>query len=249
VNGYCDGYDVQYIVAVDKRTGERAWKKDRPPIDRDNGTFRKSFCTPLVIRAEGRDQVVIPSAMWFVSYDPMTGDELWRIKHGDGFSLVPRPVFAKGMVYLCTGFGRPELWAVHVNGRGDVTDTHVAWKQMRQIPKKPSPLLIGDEIYVVSDIGVVSCLDAATGEAHWQERGDGNYTASPVFAAGRIYLFGEEGLTTVLAPGTTFRKLAENRIEGRIMASPAIVDDALLLRTDTHLYRIQQLAAAAPTGG
>jgi hypothetical protein len=144
------------------------------------------------------------------------------------------------MVYICTGFPRPQLWAIRADGKGDVTDSHVAWRVTRRIPKKPSPLLVGDELYVISDNGVASCLDARTGTANWMERISGNYSASPVHADGKVYFFSHEGKTTVVKADSEFKPLGENHLEGSIMASPAFLADAIVLRTDTHLYRIQK---------
>ena len=234
-----DGCDQQYITALDKRTGETVWKTNRPPINATYLPYRKAFSTPLVVEAAGQEQVIIPGAQWVVAYEPATGKPIWRADYQRGFSTAPRPVFGHGMVYICTGFASQQLWAIRLDGRDDVTDSHVAWKATSQIPKRSSPLLVGKEIYLVSDTGVGSCFDALSGEIRWQERISGNYSASPTYVDGRIYFCSQEGKTTVLQPGTQFLKLAESHIDGRIMASPAVVGRAFLLRTDTHLYRIE----------
>ena len=235
-----DGCDRQYVTALEKHTGNTVWKTDRPGIDAAYPPLRKAFSTPLVIRAAGRRQMIIPGAQWVVAYDPAGGEPIWRADYRRGFSVVPRPVFGHGMVYICTGFASQQLWAIRVDGRGDVTETHVVWKSKRQIPKRSSPLLVGGELYLVSDTGVATCFDAQTGETHWCERISGNYSASPICADGRIYFFSEQGKATVLRPGREFVKLAENHLDGRVMASPAVVGRALLLRSDTHLYRIEK---------
>ena len=235
-----DGYDQQYIAALDKRSGKTVWKTDRPPIDAKIGSFRKAFNTPLPVEVDGRRQMVVPGAQWVVAYEPATGKPIWRAEYGRGYSVTPRPVFAHGMVYVCSGFSGPGLLAIRVGGRGDVTDTHVAWQSRSQIPKRSSPLAVGNEIYIVSEGGVATCLDAKTGKTHWQERVAGQYSASPLYADGRIHLFSEDGKTTVLRPGTRYVKLAENRLEGRLMASPAVAGKAIFLRSGTHLYRIEK---------
>jgi outer membrane protein assembly factor BamB len=235
-----DGIDAQYVAALDKRTGDQAWKTDRPPIEADGPAFKKSFSTPLVIEAGGPPQAVIPGPQWVVSYEPATGKEIWRVYHGKGYSIAPRPVYGHGMVYVCTGDFEPQLWAIRVDGKDDVSQTHVVWKVASRIPLMSSPILVSGELYVVSDNGVVSCLDALTGALVWQERIGGDFAASPVFADGRIYFFGRAGKTTIIRPGRTFVRVAENRLDGTVVASPAIAGGAFFIRTDTHLYCIQR---------
>jgi outer membrane protein assembly factor BamB len=240
----CDGCDKQFIVAVDKQTGETVWKVDRPPIDTKVGDMRKSFCTPLIVKHGGREQMIVPGAQWFVSYNPQTGKELWRVNHGSGFSVVPRPVHANGIVYLCTGFAKANLWAVRIDGSGDVTETHVVWRNDRQIPLRPSPILLDGLLYVISDTGMATCFEAATGDTAWTKRIPGNYSASPLLAAGRIYFFGEDGKTTVIKPGRSFEQLAVNTLEEGCMASAAALEGALYVRTRGHLYRIESPKSA-----
>jgi outer membrane protein assembly factor BamB len=148
-------------------------------------------------------------------------------------------VFSHGLAVFCTGIGQPELWAVRVDGQGDVTNTHVAWKVGQDAPKTPSPVLVEDLLYMVSDEGVVTCLEAATGKQVWRERIGGNYAASPIYADGRLYFFSQQGKATVLKAGRTCEVLATNTLESGFMASPAVSEKALFLRTKTHLYRIE----------
>jgi len=228
----CDGFDAAFVVALDARTGTVRWRADRDePVS-------QAYSTPLAIRVGGRDQIVSVGAFRTSAYDPATGAEIWRVRYARGFSNVPRPVYGRGLVYLATGFQTPSVIAVRPDGAGDVTDTHVAWRLRRGAPHTPSPLLVSDALYVVSDQGVVTCVDAATGEIRWRERIGGNYSASPVFADGRIYFQSEEGKTTVAAPGAEFRALATNQLDGATLASMAVSEGALFLRTSTHLYRI-----------
>lgn len=238
----CDGVDVQYVCALDTQTGEQVWKTDRPPIRKEDGDQRKAYCTPLVVRAAAGDEVIIPGAQWVCSYEPKTGKELWRVDHGSGFSNVPRPVVAHGMAYICTGFMRPELWAIRLGGRGDVSESHVAWKQVEQVPTMPSPIVVGDEIYMISDKGVATCFDALSGEELWKERVSGNYSASPLYVDGRIYFFSREGKATAIQPGREFQQVAVNELPSGYMATPAVVDNALIVRTEQKLYRIQSRA-------
>ena len=228
----CDGSDDAYVVALDKNTGKVRWKTQRrEPYD-------QSYTTPLIIQVNGRDQVVSIGAFRAASYDPLTGKEIWRVRYGDGFSNVPRPVFSHGLVFIGTGFQEPSMLAVRPTGTGDVTGTHIAYTIERGAPFTPSPIIVGDEFYMVSDIGVASCLDVATGKIHWQQRVPGNYSASPVFADNRIYFLSEEGVATVIAPGKEFRRLAANSLEGTTFASIAVSQGTFFIRSDTHLYRI-----------
>ena len=234
----CDGADVQYIVALDKNTGQTVWRVDRPPIRETNGEFRKSYSTPLVIEVNGEEQVVIPGSQWCIAYEPRTGKEIWRVDHGRGFSLVPRPVFDGNLLYFCTGYMSDRLLAIRPDGKGDVTETHIAWEKSKQIPMMPSPLVTGNRLYTMSDGGIACCFDAGTGEEKWRARIDGRYSSSPICADGRIYIANHAGLTTVFPASDEFEKLAENRLDGQLMASPVPVDGSLLLRTGTHLYRV-----------
>jgi outer membrane protein assembly factor BamB len=227
-----DGSDEAFVVALDTRTGKVRWKTPRrQPAD-------QAYTTPLVIRVGDRDQIVSVGAYRAAAYDPQTGKEIWRVSYADGFSNVPRPVFGHGLVYIATGFQQPTLIAVRPDGTGDVTKTHVAWTLKRGAPLTPSPILVGDELFVVNDGGIATCLDAKTGATHWVQRLGGEYSASPVFADGRIYFLSEEGQSTVLAPGKVFERLATSAIDGEILASMAVAGGSIFIRTDSHLYRI-----------
>ncbi|MBN2292563.1 MAG: PQQ-like beta-propeller repeat protein [Pirellulales bacterium] len=235
-----DGCDVQYIAALDKQTGDIVWKTPRPPIKGTYTPYKKAFSTPLVIDHGGRRQMVSMGAQWIVSYDPDTGKELWRVDTGQSFSNTARPVFGNGLVFVSTAFGGSELFAIRPDGRGDVTDTHISWTARKQVPQMPSPLLVENLLYTVSDGGVAMCTDAVTGKVHWTKRLSGKYYASPIFGAGRIYFFSEDGEATVIRPGNKFVELTKNKLDGRFMASAAVSGRALFLRNDTHLYRIEQ---------
>ena len=231
----CDGFDKQFVVALDKDRGKVVWKTDRKCE-----AFKKfSFSTPLLIAANGREQIISPTSDAVVAYDPADGKEIWRAKY-DGYSLIPRPVFGHGMVFLSSGYDLPSLLAIRVNGRGDVTKSHIAWTISKGAPLTPSPLLVKDELYMVSDGGLASCLDAKSGKVHWQKRIGGAFSASPVHADSRIYLQSEEGVTTVLKIGTAFEQIAQNKMEERTFASFAAADGAIYLRTESKLYRIQE---------
>ena len=227
-----DGHDTQFVAALDKNTGKIAWRSPRAGA--------MAYSTPLVIQTPKGPQVVSTGGKRAVSYNPRTGAELWSVKYGDGFSNVPRPVFGHGLVYLCTGFYQPQLLAVRPDGAGDVTSTHVVWSFARGVPLTPSPLLVDDLIYIVSDNGIVTCLDAKSGKDYWRQRLGESYSASPIYAEGRIYFTSEGGETTVIAHGKTFQKLAANQLDGRFLASIAVSSGAFFLRSDKYLYRIEK---------
>ena len=229
----CDGIDEAYIVALDKKTGQIRWKTPR------REPSGHAYSTPLVIRAGNQDQVVSVGAFRVAAYEPQSGKEIWRVEYTEGYSNVPRPVYGHGLVYITTGLQHPSLLAIRPEGAGDVTGTRVAWQLERAVPVTPSPLLAGDELYIVSDIGIASCLDAKTGQSHWQERLGGNFSASPVFADGRIYFLNELGVTTVIAPGKEFHRLATSSLEDAwTLASMAVSGGTIFIRSADYLYRI-----------
>ena len=233
----CDGSDDAFVVAVDKKTGKVRWRTPRRlPVD-------QAYSTPLVVRVAERDVVVSVGAYRAGAYDAQTGREMWRVSYADGFSNVPRPVFGHGLVFIATGFQEPSLIAVRPDGSGDVTRTHIAWTLKRGAPLTPSPLLVGDELYLVNDGGIATAVDAKTGTVIWQQRLLGTFSASPIFADGRIYFLSEQGVATIVAPGREFRVLGTPRLDGATLASMAVADRSLFIRTDTHLYRI-----ASPQG-
>ncbi len=232
----CDGLSDPFVVALEKQTGKVRWKVNREAPAKN----KFSFSTALLITVNGKKQIISPGSGAVVAYDPVDGKEIWRARYGEGYSVVPRPVYGHGMIFIGTGYDRPTAMGIRVDGTGDVTDTHVAWTVNRSAPNTPSLLLIGDEVYMVSDGGIASCLDAKTGTVHWQERVGGNYSASPLFANDRIYLQNETGTGVVLAPGKEFKKLATNELDERTLASYAVVDDALYIRGEQHLFKVKQ---------
>jgi len=235
----CDGTDQQFVIALDKLTGQQIWRTNRPPIEAEDNKLRRAFSTPLTITHAGKEQLIVPGAQWVCSYEPGTGKEIWRANFGAGHAVVPRPVFKNGLVFICTGYMKPELWAIKVDGTGDVTDSHVVWTCEKQVPEISSPLVSGGEVYFVSSKGVATCLDAKTGEQIWQHRLGGNFAASPILADGKLYFFAEDGKCYVLAPGRQFKLLATNTLsKGTIMASPAVAEKSLIVRTTEGVYRI-----------
>jgi len=226
----CDGNDVQFVVALDKATGKVRWKKMREGY--------QAYTTPLVVALPEGDQVISPGAFRATAYEPRTGKEIWQVKYGEGFSNVPRPVFGHGLVFICTGFQQPSLLAIRPDGRGDITKSKIVWRLDRGVPLTPSPLLVGDELYMVTDNGIATCVDAKTGQELWRARLGGNHSASPIYADGKIYFLSEEGESVVIAPGRQLKHLATNQLDGPTLASMAVSDSSLFIRTATHLYRI-----------
>ncbi|MDA1017112.1 MAG: PQQ-binding-like beta-propeller repeat protein [Planctomycetota bacterium] len=235
-----DGADHQYVVALNKLTGKTVWKTNRT-IDykTTNGDAKKAYCTPTVFEHDDRLQLVSPAAVATIAYNPLTGDELWKVYHG-GFNAAARPLYTHGKVIINLEGGL-RLLAVKPDGTGDVTKTHIAWTCKKSTPTRPSQLVIGDHLFMVNDKGVASCVDIETGEPVWTHRMEGRHSASPIYSGGRIYFCDEDGVNRVIAADTKeFRLLAENKLDTGSMASPGVVDDALLIRTKTHLYRIEQ---------
>lgn len=230
----CDGGSDPFVVALDKASGKVLWKVKRATTAKRNF----SFSTPTLISVKGQQQLITPGSGVVCALDPKTGAELWRCRYGEGYSVIPKPVFGHGMIFVSSGYDKPVLHAIRADGKGDVTDTHIAWKLEKGAPHTPSPLLVGNELYVVSDAGIASCLDAKTGQVHWSERVGGNYSASPLLADGKIYLQNETGTGVVLKPGKTFERLAENALGEKTLASYAVTDGALFIRSEKHLYRI-----------
>ena len=242
-----DGADLQYHVALDKKTGKTVWKTDRSVAWHDedipgqmakDGDMRKAHSTPLIVNSAGKFQMLSAGAKAAYGYDPRTGRELWRVQYPD-FSTAPRPLFDRGVAFFVTGLTKTELLAVKTDGQGDVTDTKVVWRLKTHVGKYSSPLLVDGLLYTAADESFVTCIEAATGQVVWSERIGGKYAASPIYADGRLYFFSQEGTTTVLKPGRTLEVLATNTLANGFMASPAVDGKAFFLRTKTHLYRVE----------
>ncbi len=236
-----DGYDQQYVAALDKRTGQTAWRRARDiRYGTTNNDLKKAFSTPAIIRVNGKTELVSPSAAATIAYDPQTGREIWKLYHG-GMNVSARPVYGLGLVFVTTGEYSPfRLVAIRPDGEGDVTRTHVAWKQNRGVPARPSLLLVGDLLFMVNESGVVTCMQASDGQVLWQKRIGGEHFASPVYAAGNIYFFDAKNASHVMKAGREPVLVARNQLNDGCMASPAIAGNALYVRTRTHLYCIEK---------
>ena len=238
---HCDGCDQQYVVALDAETGEQVWKTDRTGKLHDSPMMKKAFCTPIIVDRGGKDEMISPGANWVYGYDPMTGNEKWKISYGQlGFSNVARPVIDGETFYVCTCFSKSKIIAIDFSGEGELTESNIKWDYKKQVPNMPSPIVVDNAIYFVNDRGIMTCLDAETGQEHWQSRLRGGFSSSPILADGKIYLGNHDGEMFVIEPNKEgLVILAENKLDGQIMASPAAIDRTLFVRTAESLYRFE----------
>jgi outer membrane protein assembly factor BamB len=257
-----DGSDHQFLIALDKKTGQTAWRKERSIDYKDldsegkpqaDGDFRKAFSTPHVAVIDGKPVLITQGAKAAYGHEPLTGQEYWRVEERTSHSGSARPVAGLGMIFLNTGWSTGQILALRPGWNGEVLDANttaegsgngqlqLVWKSRKSVPRKPSMLLVNDLLFgILDDGGMASCLEAKTGKEIWRERIGGNYSASPLLAEGRIYLLSDDGKGTIIEAGREFRKLAENKLDDGCMASPAVAGEALFVRTRTHLYRIEK---------
>jgi outer membrane protein assembly factor BamB len=229
----CDGSKDPFVAALDANTGKIVWKTQRDVP----ASISHSFVTPSITRVDGKTLVLAPGPQHFAAYDLADGTEVFRVL-APGWSVVPQPIVYEDLVIYNHDYDNPELMAVRLGGQGDVTGTHVVWRRERSAPSTPTPVLVDGLLYTVSDKGIAACLDAKTGEQQWMERLGGNYSASPVYADGRILFLSEDGVATWVRSGTTFEILQRNEISGRTFATPAFDGTGMYLRTDTELLKI-----------
>ena len=235
----CDGIDQQYAVALKQETGATAWKVKRSGKLHANPEMKKSYCTPSIVETKNGNLLISPAADWVYAYEPSSGKEIWKANYGQlGFSCVPKPIFREETAYILTSFMNSRLLAIDFNGQGDVTQSNVKWTTASNMPSKPSLMIVGDNLYAINDKGILSCLDAKTGKEKYKKRIGGSFAASPLYAGGNIYLFDTQGRTTIFKPGDTYQLVKQNQLDGKFMASPAVAGQALILRTDRALYRI-----------
>jgi outer membrane protein assembly factor BamB len=226
-----DAAAAPFVAALDKDSGDVKWR-----VARESDAKKKfSFSTPLVIEANGEKQIISAGSNVVSALNPKNGREIWRVRY-DGYSVVPRPVFGHGLIFLSTGYDNAVALAIRPDGRGDVTDTHVAWTLNKGAPLTPSMLLVGEDLYMVADQGIVSCVDAKSGKVKWQDRVARATSASPIYADGKIYIQDEQGVGYVLKPGRRLDLLAKNELGDKSLASPAVWGNKLLIRTQSALW-------------
>ena len=244
-----DGADHQFVAALDKKTGKTVWQTKRSVDYQDldangkpkrDGDMRKAYATPIIMTVDGRDLLISVGSMAIYAYEPETGKEVWRAETIGVHSASCRPVTDGGMVFATMGFSKGQLVAIKPDGKGNVTDSHVAWRHTKAVPKKPSPILADGLLYLIDDKGIASCLEAETGKEVWAGRIGGNFSASPILVDDRIYLFDEDGVGTVIATGRSFKQLAQSELDAGCMATPAVSGDLLLVRTKKALYAIRE---------
>jgi len=226
----CDHTPAAYLLAVDKKTGKERWRADR-------GKGRMSYTTPFVVESATGPELIVNSSQRVDAYDPRSGAFLWHVGGSNQFPI-PAPTFHDGVLYMTRGYRSGPYMAVRPGGRGDVSGSHVVWEVPTGAPYISS--LVYDEgiLYMASDVGAVSAIDAATGKRIWQERVDGIFSASPVAGDGKIYFVSETGETIVLKAGRAPQVLARNDLGERLIASPAISNGQLFIRSDGQLFAI-----------
>ena len=239
-----DGFDKQYLVALQKETGATVWQTDRNfEYGTDNGDVMKAYSTPTVAQAGNRLELISPSAGGTAAYDPRTGRELWRVK-SRGMNCSCRPVIGNGTAFIGTADGGMGFFAVKLGGNADVTSSGIVWQQPKGAPRYASPLCVDGLLYTGNEKGIVSCLDAGTGEIVWQERLGGSFMPSPIYADGKLYFFTEEGICRVFAAGREYKLLATNTLtQGSIMASPAVAEKSLIVRTTEGVVCLEKESA------
>lgn len=244
---HLEGTEDPYLVALEKESGETIWKSVRPKeiYDPIKPVWRKSYQTPIVVKVGGKDLMISNSAYMCFAHDVHTGEVIWTFTYGHD-STVSQPLFYNGLVYVNSGWifekNKPSYtrqYAIDPTGTGDVTDTHEVWMYEELVPQIPTPVIVEGKMYMVHDRGMLSCVDAMSGKLIWQEKLKGNFNASPIYAAGHIYLFNVKGECTIIRPGNSFEKMAENEVDGTVKAIPAFVEDGMVLRSEKYLYLIQ----------
>jgi outer membrane protein assembly factor BamB len=241
-----EGTDQQFIVALNKRTGETIWRIDRPKecYDPILPIGKKAYTTPIVVNVNGRDLLISNGSAVCNAYDVETGKEVWRVVQGED-STISMPITEDGVIYFYTSFVTPaggekyvEILAVDPKGTGDVTNTHVLWRFKGPILQLLTPLVKDGIIYTVDSQNNLIAIDAKTGSSLYTKKLKNKYNSSPVYARGRVYFTSVKGETLVLKAGRTLEILAENKLPGELYATPAIAQSSILIRNESILYRI-----------
>jgi len=226
----CDHAQASYLLAVDKKTGKERWRADR-------GKGRMSYTTPFVVESPTGPELIVNSSQRVDAYDPRTGAFLWHVGGSNQFPI-PAPTFHDGVLYMTRGYRSGPYMAVRPGGRGDISSSHVVWEVPTGAPYISSLVYHEGILYMASDVGAVTAIDAATGKRIWQQRVDGIFSASPVAADGKVYFVSETGETIVLKAGRQAEVLARNDVGERLIASPAISNGQIFLRSDDRLFAI-----------
>ena len=228
-----DGEINPSLIVLNKDNGDFLWKVRR----QSNAKKNFSFCTPLVIEQNGRTQIISPASDYVFSYD-LDGKQIWKSKYPGGYSVVPRPVYSSGIAYVSSGYDRPTLYAIRTDGVGEVTNSHVVWKSSKSVPRNSSPVLVNEYLFMAADNGVVSCLNRFDGSQVWIHRVANSCSASLLHANGLIYLSDEHGKTYIFQASSEFKLIAVNDLEDKILASPIVIGDDLVLRTEHAVWKI-----------
>ena len=234
------------IIALDIKTGATVWQADRPEeyYTGVQDDWHKSHASPIIITVNGKDQLISEGSQVCQAFDPDTGKEIWRVFYGGHDSTVSSPIFWNGLVYINTGLNTMgvEMWAVRPDGIGDVTNTHVLWKCKNDVPGLSTPVVKNNLIFMVSEKGQLSCLDAKTGNLIFKQKLTGNYNfnCSPVWIGDKVFLTSHDGITTVIKADKTFQLLSENKLDGKFIARPVVSENSLIIRSDSYIYRIEK---------
>lgn len=225
--GWKSPWEKAVILALDKRSGEVVWQTGRGPS-------RIAHTTPIIWRSPAGPRLLTTAGDVIQGYDAAQGKRLWTA-YSQGEGVVPSPVLGDGVVYTASGFEKPTIRAVRLDGQGDVTQTHIVWEQTKGVPSQSSLLYVKPYLYAITDTGVATCFDGEGLDIVWQERIGGNHSASPVYGDGKIYFLSEQGETTVIAAGDKFEEIARNALHEKCQASIAISQGQLFIRTASNL--------------
>jgi outer membrane protein assembly factor BamB len=238
-----EGIDVQYVFALDKKTGKTIWQNlrpqeyyvDAPPI------ARKAYSTPRVINVKGKDILISVGSEVCIAYNPQTGEEIWRVVYSSD-SAIAMPLYSNGLIIFTTGFGGApvRLIAVNPDGIGNITETGKVWEVDKDVPGINTPVVHNGILYMIQEKGLLTCLDASSGKVFYKMKMKGEFYASPLCADGKVYISGKQGTVFVIKEGPVFEILAENSLNGELWASMAVTGSSLVLRTNQAVYLIRK---------